>query len=237
VKILKKIGDLMFVEKVSIVIPCYNMASYINQAVDSALAQTYFNIEVIVVNDGSTDASLFILQQYGSRIVLVNQKNQGLGTARNRGIAESKGRFILPLDADDWISPDYLAKTVPLMADPQVGVVATDMQYFGLRQDLIKTLGFTLAIEMRSNQIPACSLIRSTAYAQTPGYVQERITYEDWNLWIDILKLGWKVAYVPEPLFHYRIREASMISTSHGQENDLIRKVRSFHPELNWGSL
>lgn len=217
---------------VSIIIPCYNLGLFVSQTIDSALAQTYPRVEVIVVNDGSTDDSLYRIRQYSSHVKIVNQANAGLGPARNAGIRESKGVYFLPLDADDCIEPSYLAETVPLMVNPRVGVVSTDMRYFGPVNDLLKTTGFSLEAEMHSNQIPSCSLIRRAAFDSTPGYA--RVACEDWNMWIDLLKRGWQVGYVPKPLFRYRIRRDSMSGLSEGREAQKLKEIMDLHPELNW---
>lgn len=218
----------------SVIIPCYNLGPYVSQAIDSALAQDFpaQQMEIIVVNDGSTDDSLYRICQYESRIKWINQKNSGLGAARNRGIAESRGEYILPLDADDCIELGYLSETVPLMDNPQVGIVSTDMRYFGPLNDLIRTTGFSLEAEMESNQIPSCSLIRRKAFDSTPGYA--KVACEDWNMWIDILKRGWQVGYVPKPLFRYRIRNDSMSARSEGRETQKLEEIMALHPELNW---
>jgi hypothetical protein len=228
-------------EKVSIVIPLYNMQEHIRQCLDSALAQTYNNFEVIVVNDGSTDSSESIVRSYGDRVQLINQTNSGVSTARNNGIKNSTGAYILPLDSDDWIEKDYLSKTVPKMMDPKVGIVAVKMQYEGLYhgQPLVSPVGLTVEYEKHNNGIPTCSLIRRTAFEQTGGYTNAFMeanvagaSYEDWNLWIDILKRGWGVATVLEPLFHHRVRSNSQFTKSLLHHNELVAVIRSLHPEL-----
>src|SRR4051795_3380132 len=105
---------------VSVVIPNYNYGRYVRQAVDSVLAQTYPSVEIIVVDDGSSDDSVALLQSYGSSIKLVAQSNGGVHKARNRGIEESKGEFVAFLDADDWWEPTKLARQMELFADPRV---------------------------------------------------------------------------------------------------------------------
>jgi glycosyltransferase involved in cell wall biosynthesis len=172
------------------------------------------------------------MDEYGSRVIWINQKNSGLATTRNNGIAMATGEFILPLDADDWIDRKFLEKTVPLMADPKVGVVSTYMQYEGLDNNIIPTNVMTRDIEKRRNGIPVCSLVRLQAFQETPGYVNGLFGYEDWNFWIDILKRGWKHAVVKEPLFHYLRRSNSMCSTFKGKEDKLIEIMHSLHPEL-----
>ena len=94
-------------EKVSVIVPVYNVEQYLARCLDTVLAQTYENLEVICVNDGSTDNSLNILEHYArfdSRIKIVNKENGGLGSARNAGIKEAEGKYILFLDSDDYIA-------------------------------------------------------------------------------------------------------------------------------------
>ncbi|HCA58980.1 MAG TPA: hypothetical protein DEP46_13490, partial [Blastocatellia bacterium] len=117
---------------VSAIIPNYNYARYVGEAVESALGQTYPNIEVIVVDDGSTDNSLEVLEQYRDRIKIIAQKNSGVCVARNRGVAESEGEYIAFLDADDVWLPEKIEKQVEKFASGKdlglvhVGVIDID---------------------------------------------------------------------------------------------------------------
>jgi glycosyltransferase involved in cell wall biosynthesis len=248
----------------------------------SALAQTYKNFDITVVNDGSTDCSRRVLQETidrytevdrinrerflaeadgkglvgpprwalwdtyypnGERVApkVIDQENKGLSESRNIGIRSGDGEFILPLDADDWIDPRYLELTVPKMSDPKIGIVSPEMQYEGLLHNRIAPLGRTLAHEMRSNDLPICSLIRRAAFEQTKGYEtifievagsSKVLGYEDWNMWIDILKRGWQVAVVNEPLFHYRVKPVSMITQAKKLHSGLVRIIHLLHPDL-----
>jgi glycosyltransferase involved in cell wall biosynthesis len=223
-------------DKVSIVIPCYNHAQYLPQSIESALAQDYDNFEVIVVNDGSTDNSLAVATSYGERIKVVSQANQGLSPARNAGISAATAEFILPLDADDWVEPAYLKKTVPLMQE-RVGVVGTHTACFGLGDHVWRTFSPTMEQLKNDNSIPVCSLIRRSVLQEVggynpalSGYDKEHIGYEDWNLWIDIMKRGWKVVIISEALFHYREKQGSM--SRRANRPKLMAKIRSLHPDL-----
>jgi glycosyltransferase involved in cell wall biosynthesis len=242
--------------KVSIIIPCYNHAQYLPQAIESALAQDYDNVEVIVVNDGSTDDSLSVARGYKERLdtqqvesprmVIVSQENQGLSNARNTGIAASTTEpreFILPLDADDWIEPDYLKKTVPLMQE-NVGIVGTYVACFGIKDYVWYTFSPTIEQLKQDNPIPVCSLIKRSVLLQVNGYNpalsgqdKEYIGYEDWNLWLDIVKRGWKVVIVPEALFHYREKPDSMLTKATANRQKLIERIHSLHPDLIWPSV
>lgn len=221
--------------KVSIIIPCFNMKDYVGEAIQSALAQLYRDFEVIVVDDGSTDSSSFEILKYGSSIRFIKQTNSGLAEARNTGVRAAMGEFILPLDADDRIDPHYLIKTVPLMTDA-IGVVSTDMQYFGTHTDRLRPTHTTLQQITQYNGMPVCSLIRKRAILEAGGYNQiMREGCEDWNLWVGILKRGWKVAVVNEPLFFYRRKPVSMVSTMN--RNKMIQIMKDLHPELNWSQV
>jgi len=105
------------IAKVSIIIPTYNYAEYIQGAVDSALKQTYSNIEIIVVDDGSTDDTASMLQMYGEQICYIQQGNQGAAVARNRGLQEATGDYICFLDADDMYRPDNIAEKVSFLEE------------------------------------------------------------------------------------------------------------------------
>jgi len=101
--------------KVSVIIPTYNYAAYIGKAVDSVLAQTYPDIEILVVDDGSTDNTKDVLQKYGDKLVYIQQNNQGAAAARNLGLEEAKGGYICFLDADDTYYPDNIAEKVSFL--------------------------------------------------------------------------------------------------------------------------
>jgi glycosyltransferase involved in cell wall biosynthesis len=172
---------------------------------------------------------------------VIDQENKGLSESRNVGIRRGDGEFILPLDSDDWIEPNYLELAVPKMNDPKVGIVSPDMQYEGLLHERIPPRGLTLAEEMRDNNLPVCSLIRRAAFEQTSGYETvfvevagstKVLGYEDWNMWIDILKRGWTVAVVNEPLFHYRVKPVSMITQARNLRPGLTRLIHLLHPDL-----
>lgn len=115
--------------KVSVVIPTYNYAQFISQAIDSVLNQTFADYEIIVIDDGSSDRTLEILQAYGNKICYVTQSNQGLAAARNRGIKLARGELIVFLDADDWFLPQMLEDAVAIFtAQPELGIVVSGWQ-------------------------------------------------------------------------------------------------------------
>lgn len=115
---------------VSVIIPTYNRAHYITEAIDSVLKQTYTNYEIIVVNDGSRDDTVKVLAPYLDRVTVITKQNAGLAAARNTGIAASKGEIIALLDDDDRWLPHKLAVQTPLFADPNVSLVHTAGHFY-----------------------------------------------------------------------------------------------------------
>lgn len=213
--------------RVSIITPLYNQSEYVAETIESALAQTYKDVEIIVINDASTDNSLEIVSRYADRVkILNNPVNRGLPATRNIAIANSTGDLILPLDSDDKIDPDYLEKTVPLMTDG-VAVVATYMWNEPVAEARDKGHSWcqighpgsgwpiyapTKEQILFGNSIPVCSLIRKEALLEVGGY-DETFIYgaEDWGLWCGIVSSGkWQVKVLPEYLFHYRVHSTSM---------------------------
>lgn len=122
--------DTVYIEGlVSVIIPAYNAAAWVNRAINSALAQTYTQREVLVVNDGSTDTTAEVLAKYGDTIRVLTQPNGGLSSARNTGIREAQGEFLAFLDADDYWLPEKVARQVTcLQQDPGVGFCSTRTQ-------------------------------------------------------------------------------------------------------------
>lgn len=216
----------------SVVIPLYNKQKYVGECIESVLAQTYKNFECIVVDDQSTDNSLAVARAYEPSIKVLSISNHGSCGARNAGILNSQGEVILPLDADDWIDPEYLSKTVPRMTEG-IGIVSTDMQRFGLNNDLLPAKIKTAFEALEYNEITCCSLVCREAFLQTGGYSSKVEGYEDWDLWVAILKRGWKMVVVNEPLFHYRVAENGMNYEGDLKREKLISILRGNHRDVH----
>ena len=117
---------------VSIIIPVYNTGKYLRQALDSVINQSYKNLQIICVNDGSTDCSLAILEEYAkedSRIEIISQPNSGLSSARNRGLISAKGDYLMFLDSDDWLDVDTVAKARTNLDSNDVDIVLWGKEY------------------------------------------------------------------------------------------------------------
>ena len=215
---------------VSIIIPLYNQEEFVAETIESAWNQTYKDKEIIVVNDGSTDSSLSVASRYPVKII--SQTNKGLAGARNAGVLNSKGDFLLPLDSDDWIDKNYIEKTLPLMAR-NVGIVSSDMQCFGIDNSRINIGHISLEEEITANKIPVCSLIRREAFLEVGGYNSRMAKgYEDWLLWIEILKKGWTHTVINEPLFHYRRKHQSMITDAGAHHLELFSDIKKLNSDI-----
>jgi len=222
---------------VSIVIPCFNQAQYLEKCVESAVIQTYPNIEIIIVNDGSTDntqeTAEDLKNKYPNKIRIVSQINQGLSTARNNGIKASLGEYILPLDADDLIDKTMVSKSIRTMDHYNVDLVSTDAQTFGKHSYKIIPKEFPKCNLLYANCWVVCSLFRRIVWEKTGGYKKNMDGgYEDWEFWINAYKQGFKFKRRPEVLFHYRTKEDSMYTNAMDKDTYLKSKIMLNHPEL-----
>lgn len=188
---------------VSVVIPTYNRKDYVQEAINSVLAQTYTNYEIIVVDDGSTDGTGEVLQaRYGDRIRYVWQINQGESVARNQGIAKTQGEYIAFLDSDDLWLPDKLERQISfLQSSPEVGMVSGQAwvidengdrhgeQLLGARPDMPGRL--TLQELLLQNQIagPSTVMVRRSVLQMTGGFDPQIKYGEDWDLWLQVIRL------------------------------------------------
>lgn len=218
---------------IDIIIPVYNAEATLIETISSVKRQTYNHFKITAVDNGSTDDSYKILrQEIGEKNIYVIFDPKGPATARNHGIQMTNNPFILPLDSDDIIEPRFLEKTLTMMNYSGAGFVSTGMTRFGEVNDYIPAIKRTYQDELRSNQVPITSLIRRDAFKMTPGYRSNLPGWEDWGLWLDILKQGWEMAVVDEPLFTYRCRTGGMNSYANQHREELRQAMKSIHPEF-----
>jgi len=201
---------------VSIIIPCYQQAHFLADAIDSALAQTYPNVEVVVVNDGSKDDTSDVVRSYGERIRYVEQDNQGLAKARNSGVRASLGTYILPLDADDRIGPRYLDEAIAVLeANERVGVVYSKARYFGEIDVPWNLPDFSIDLMLLENRVFCSGVFRRSDYDEIGGYDPAfSRCYEDWDFWLCMIEKDRDFFQLPDVHFFYRYHEASMIRKS-----------------------
>ena len=225
--------------KVSIIIPCYNHGRYLEEAVNSCLAQTYDNIEIIVVNDGSTDEyTTTLLQNYHRpKTKVITTVNQGLAATRNTGIQHAAGEYILPLDADDKIAPAYIEKAVQIMQnDPSVGIVYCNGEFFGVKQGPWKLKDYNFPDILNGNCIFCSAVFRKSDWKKVGGYKTAMIYgWEDYEFWLSLIETGVGVYKIPETLFYYRQHSVSMstkIADDLDKKKFLFNQLFRFHHKL-----
>lgn len=203
--------------KVSVIIPCYNHGQYLNEAVESVLNQTWQNFEIIIVDDGSDDEKTrLILADYNKpKTRIIHTDNQGLASARNNGIKEAKGEYVLPLDADDKIGSEYTEIAVKILDEnPDIGIVYCQASYFGDKDGLIDLPEFSLEGILKKNIIFCSGFFRKRDWERVKGYNTNMVYgLEDWDFWLSLLELNLKPYRIPKTLFYYRIKKTSMLNT------------------------
>lgn len=210
---------------VSIIIPCYNCEEWVRQAVESCLRQTYSNIEIIVVDDGSTDRSLEVLRQFLPRIRLETGPNRGGNSARNRGFALSAGEFIQYLDADDYLKPEKISRQVLFLEETNADVVYGDwrhrrhlpdssfsyldrIQVAGVQQNIIASL---LSFGLVNG---GAVLYRRQVVNHVGGWDENLRAFQDMDFLTSVALSGAKIRYQTGCYFIYRKYSAVTVSTS-----------------------
>ncbi|MDR6846418.1 glycosyltransferase family A protein [Flavobacterium granuli] len=199
---------------VSIIIPCYNQAQYLEEALQSVFDQTYVQWECIIVNDGSPDNTEIIAKEWiikDNRFKYLSQENGGVSSARNLGISNSNGEFILPLDADDKISKDYIDLAISAFKEnSSLKLVYCKAEKFGDEVGLWNLNFFSLYNLSIKNVIFCSALFRKNDWELVGGYdVNMTHGVEDWEFWIALLKEGGQVKCLDSIGFYYRVKKVS----------------------------
>jgi len=202
---------------ISIIIPCYNDGRFLPEAVQSVEKNQTGRHEIIIVNDGSNDPAtldvLAAIEKRGHRVL--HQQNLGLGAARNRGVAQARGRYILTLDADNRIRPAYIDRGIEILdREPAIDVVYGDSENFGDQIGRNRVADFNFDRLLAWNFIDACAVFRKQAWERCGGYDEHmpHQGFEDWDFWCRIACSGGGFVHVDEVLYDYRKRKDSMSS-------------------------
>lgn len=229
--------------KFSIIIPSYGQAQYLTEAIESALAQSYNEpYEVIVVDDGSTDGSYEIARTYVPRIKVIRQTNRGLASARNTGIMNSTGEWVIPLDADDIMDPNALREFDKYSGDFRALVIAPSITCFNEKGDtVLTTLKANPVLEdfKEGNRLAYFAAIRRKVLLELGGYSTKMDVlggWEDLHLWYNIFshKLPWQLPFLtlPLPLLSYRVKEESMWKTAEKNRVKLWEQIVKDFPHV-----
>jgi glycosyltransferase involved in cell wall biosynthesis len=221
---------------VSVIIPCYNHGRFLSEAIESVLTSTYNHHEIIIVDDGSTDNTREIAERYAKKFPNVHYNyldNSGPSVARNLGIRNSAGEYILPLDADDKISDRYIEKAIQVLQnDRNIKLVYCDAEFFGQKSGKWELKRFSLKKLALRNMIFSCAMYRKSDYDIAGGYDEKLIHgHEDWDFWISLLKNGGQVHKLKSFIgFYYRIHEQSRRrTTAREYKQSTIELINSKH--------
>lgn len=234
---------------ISVIIPCYQQAHYLAQAIDSILAQTYRHYEIIVVDDASPDDVVGVMTAYAAQpnIHLLRQANAGTAASRNHGAAASHGEFLQFLDADDWLAPEKFALQAELLdQQPEIGVSYADtyniyadgtlkpqrddlLDFYPAERDLFTALWLT-------NLFPVhAALLRREWFERVGGFDPKLKGVEDHALWLRLAAAGCRMQRLPQFLAYYRRHESNKSVNkermSHLAEAERLSIIREF-PEL-----
>lgn len=234
----------------SVVIPVFNGAALVPMAIDHVLAQTYRPLQIVVVDDGSTDDTAEVLMRYGDQIQLVRQKNRGVGHARNTGIAAARGQYVAFLDQDDWWQAEKIARQVASFAsDPALGLVHTGVAYFDeSSQNYTQPLNPLALPELlqgecfrqllAENHIRNSSVMVRRDLLAKIGACDQAIsgnTVQDYDLWLRLARVS-HFAYLPDHLTVIRLHERQGTWDRRqmlGEEARLLERVRYQEPGIS----
>ncbi|HRN66659.1 MAG TPA: glycosyltransferase [Promineifilum sp.] len=204
---------------ISVIIPCYNQGRFLKFAIDSVIAQTFEEWEVIIVNDGSTDDTAQVVAGYDdARVRYVYQENRGLSAARNTGLRESHSEYVAFLDADDAWTPSFLQHSLlPMLNDQRPGMVYSRYRFLDDRGNLQSQIGGEALESTRFRRVirrggffpPNCALVRRSAIDKVGCFKSLPTGAEDWDLWLRIAE-EFPVVGLEDPLAYYRIYPGSM---------------------------
>lgn len=202
---------------VSIIIPCYNQAKFLPDALQSVIEQDYENWECIIVNDGSIDETENIAGQWCNKDIRFKyfyKENGGLSSARNFGIKKSNSEYILTLDSDDKFDKTFISKALKAITDdPKTGIVSCwGRRFVGEKfYDVFKPKGGNLEKFLFQNAAIGNSLFRKKCWIEVDGFDENmKKGYEDWEFYIRVCKNNWDVHIIQETLFFYRQHKISM---------------------------
>lgn len=220
---------------VSIVIPTFNYGRYLGEAIESALGQTYSPVEVIVMDDGSTDNTPEVTASFGKRIRTIRDLNRGVYSTRQASLEHVGGEYFLNLDADNRLHPAFVARTMAVALeqqdDPTFAFVYTDMEQFGDQTGRIRRPPFNPAILKRKNFIDMNSLIRLSVIRKFGFDPAFNSGQGDYDFFLTLAEHGYRGVLIPEPLIQYRVHTASITRAVRREyrQRDIMKRLLRKH--------
>ena len=223
---------------VSVIVPCYNHGRFLVECLESVLTQTFINWECIVVDNGSTDNTKALTDSFtkkDSRFHYLYSDIKGVSLARNLGIKSGKGKYILPLDADDKIGNTYLEQALTVLEkNEEIKLVYCNAKLFGDSSGEWILPDFSVKGLLIENLIFCSALYRKSDFENTQGYNELMIEgFEDWDFWLSFISKDNQVYRISDFLFFYRIRKESRNnSLDIEKQRELRRLIFNNHKEL-----
>lgn len=218
---------------ISVLLPVYNGEKYLAEAIDSILAQTFTDFELIVINDGSTDGTLANLQHYqtiDTRIRLVSRENKGLVATLNEGVNLARGEWLARMDQDDIALPHRFERQLQWLAQTNADICGSWVQFFGdAYQGILTHPQSTAAIKVEAlfmSPFVHSSVMMKTALVRQLHYDGEFEHTEDYDLWVRAAHAGWIMTNVSEVLLHYRQHATQISSNDSLRQQALSQKIR-----------
>ncbi len=225
---------------VSVIVPVFNVEEYLNDCVNSILNQTYKNIEVILVDDGSTDNSDKVCDLLGlknNKVKVFHNDNHGVSYTRNYAIRMAEGKYILPVDGDDIIADTYVEKAVSILEkNDNMGIVYCKAKLFGKKNCEWELPDYSINKMLLNNIIFVTAFFRKDDWIKVGGFDEDmKYGIEDYDFWLSILELKRDVYRIPEILFYYRIRNNSRsrkFEKDNLQIQEMYKIIHSRHKSL-----
>ncbi|MER2552858.1 MAG: glycosyltransferase family A protein [Thauera sp.] len=222
---------------VSIIITNYNYGRFLGEAIDSALAQTWPNKEVIVLDDESRDDSIEVACRYP--VTVLAQKNRGLSLARNNALTQASGEYVIFLDADDRLVPTAVEHLMARLAQAPADIAYAygQMRYFGERDGLFASGPFDARRLAKANYICATTLLRKDVLLAAGGYDNAfRKLREDWELYLRLCSKGYQGVFLPEVVLENRKHKGATVGTSPIKAHSIAMLIK-LYPGMMWAHL
>lgn len=225
--------------KVSVIMPCYNDGQYIEEAIESVLNQSYKDIELIIIDDGSDDEyTIKVINKIShDKIKVLHTDHLRPAGARNYGISLSTGKYILPVDSDDKIEPTYIEQAVNILeGNPEIGIVYCQADLFGEQSGRWDLPNYSFETMLLDNIVFVTALFYKEDWEKAGGFNTTMDSgMEDYDFWLSILGLGKQIYQIPEILFHYRIKKVSRTTQfmdNSIQVKEIYRRMYDNHEEF-----
>ncbi len=236
--------DALGTVEVSVVVPLYNYADYVTEALESVRAQTLEPLDLIVVDDRSTDDSLKVVHNWAEQqaqtgrfnriVIMCNRTNSGLARTRNVAFDAAETEYVVPLDADNRLLPKFCARTLQALRCSHAAFAYSKIQCFGGHDHVIGTEPFSPMQFAQANYVDAMALVAKWAWATVGGYTHIEHGWEDYDFWCSCVEHGIWGIHLPEILAEYRFHEASMLRTITDVKPNKVEVVQQLESRHRW---